>query len=399
MEDGRPIVNIAPRTSVILCFAAILALQCTLAWIPTTAVNHYRARTLIYSDRASTSFLFAEDVSTILLRVSYDGRHFTGWSSANEHLNQTSHPSVVELCQSSTKRTRRRKSRTSQRPSGFVRSVRGVLQTNLAKLYGNIDPRLVLVEGCSRTDKGVHATALVAQIHCQDPKRDAANKTQLLPLPKSPHDIAFCLNRMCTDIKITAVAPVPFLGDSQRSFHPSTSVLSKTYCYTLAVGPLCDPTALLTSWYVGRMMGDDDGGGGGELFHRRIEEAADLLAGCHDFRAFRGAPRSSRDAVLFSKQDTICTIQGITVAPISTWQGTTTYQIRVTGDRFLYKMVRWIVGALVAVGLGEVDLQRVQTALQEQQRPDGRWQCAPAHGLVLEDVEYPFPIEWDLTSM
>jgi tRNA U38,U39,U40 pseudouridine synthase TruA len=49
---------------------------------------------------------------------------------------------------------------------GFVRPVEGVIRTHLAKLYGNIDPNRIIVEGCSRTDKGVHALQMMAHIYC-----------------------------------------------------------------------------------------------------------------------------------------------------------------------------------------------------------------------------------------
>ena len=46
----------------------------------------------------------------------------------------------------------------------------GALRANLAKLCGKVDPRASVVEGCSRTDRGVHATGMVAQIYYYEPK-------------------------------------------------------------------------------------------------------------------------------------------------------------------------------------------------------------------------------------
>jgi tRNA U38,U39,U40 pseudouridine synthase TruA len=79
-----------------------------------------------------------------------------------------------------------------------------------------------------------------------------------------------------------------------------------------------------------------------------------------------------------------------------------TYKVSVTGDRFLYKMMRFLVGALVALGTGKLELDDLERAIET-----GNWnlpghadrrkefQCAPAHGLVLRHVNYgDIPIDW-----
>jgi tRNA U38,U39,U40 pseudouridine synthase TruA len=47
---------------------------------------------------------------------------------------------------------------------GFVRSVEGVIRDNLAHIFGNIDPKRIVVEGCSRTDREVHARGTIARL-------------------------------------------------------------------------------------------------------------------------------------------------------------------------------------------------------------------------------------------
>ena len=61
------------------------------------------------------------------------------------------------------------------------------------------------------------------------------------------------------------------------------------------------------------------------------------------------------------------------------------------GDRFLYKMVRNLVGALVKVGFGELEEDEVLEALETGEfakRPASLPLTAPACGLVLRDVAY-----------
>ena len=73
---------------------------------------------------------------------------------------------------------------------------------------------------------------------------------------------------------------------------------------------------------------------------------------------------------------------------------TNTFQILVTGNRFMYKMVRILVGAVILVGMGKESLESVHAALNIG---DKRYKlCAPAHGLALVNVSYPtsFMFSW-----
>jgi tRNA pseudouridine(38-40) synthase len=74
---------------------------------------------------------------------------------------------------------------------------------------------------------------------------------------------------------------------------------------------------------------------------------------------------------------------------------TTTYQFRITGDRFLYHMVRLMVGCLVKVGAGALRLNDVHDALQQSQDAVAysKGLCAPAQGLVLSRVLYPAELD------
>ena len=71
-------------------------------------------------------------------------------------------------------------------------------------------------------------------------------------------------------------------------------------------------------------------------------------------------------------------------------EGDLVYEI--SANRFLRGMVRLIVGMSIQVGLGKESLDRVSEALQ-QQAPLARSLSAPAHGLYLSKVEYPFAFD------
>jgi tRNA pseudouridine38-40 synthase len=331
--------------------------------------------------------------------------------------------------------------------------VEGIIQSSLAELFGKVDPRQVVVEGSSRTDKGVHATHMVALIYClkeefmpsnpdlvkddeddydyedvideQDkdethgpaPLTDPSLLLQgynkgipgkRLPHPATPTDDTFFL-RMClnvpefairlnhllpADIRVTGYATPP--ATPHRYFHPSLNAIAKTYHYTFSVGMIHDPTEWRFVWQI---LEED-------VFRlKQVEEACQLLQGTHDFAAFRGAPRGADDKRRQERESTVCTLYQVAIETVAPEMGIfpprsdqplQTFRVIISGNRFLYKMVRFLVGALVAIGTNAMKLSDLQAALTTSARPDnGGWQCAPPHGLVLQHVEFDPPVHWE----
>jgi tRNA pseudouridine38-40 synthase len=345
-------------------------------------------------------------LTSAILRVTYDGSRFTGWSAANDP--KPGSPEARLLSPRQRRRGRNRRSNLEPPIKGYVRSVQGILKLNLAKVYGNLDPELIVVESSSRTDKGVHATGMIAMIyglhqHSWDmtsadnhipgkpiphPK-NATDSTWFRPVPMDLSKLAFTLNRMLPpDVRIVGIAPTP--TTTTLVFHPSISVISKTYVYTFAATDtqknLLDPTARRIQWNVA----------GNEFFDlEKAQEACRILQGTHNFSAFQGAPRGSSDREKRQREDGICTLFSITLHPISTTElmpTATSYRLMVRGDRFLYKMVRFLAGSIVDVGLGKASIERLEQALTQQQHE--RFSCAPAHGLVLQEVSYNTTFDW-----
>jgi tRNA pseudouridine38-40 synthase len=102
-----------------------------------------------------------------------------------------------------------------------------------------------------------------------------------------------------------------------------------------------------------------------------MRKAARLFEGARDFRAFC----QTRD------ENGICRVRHVRVAASDDEA-----LVTVEGDRFLYKMVRRIVGALVACGSGRLTQKDIRAALAGKPFPP--FQTAPAHGLLLDSVEY-----------
>ena len=315
-------------------------------------------------------------LTSALLKISYDGKHFSGWTAGNHHPA----PNETDPSTSSAGRKRRRRRKT---PPGYVRSVQGLLKDNLARVYGNIDPSRIVVEGASRTDAGVHAVGMVVLVYAlvedytvstTTGKRlphphNATDASQFLPLPMPLEQLAFALNRMSPDdLRVVAYAVPP------SRIHPSVDAVAKTYRYRLATS-WDHPTHRRLVW---KVRGDTN--------DVALQQACFALLGTHDYRFARGAPRGADDRRKFAAQDTVCTLHRVE------WNEEEN-GITISGDRFLYKMVRFLVGTLVAVRQGKLTVDDVQNMLETGERSP-LIECAPAHGLVLEEVHYDCALEW-----
>lgn len=351
----------------------------------------------ISSDLKATHSEDPLPLTSLLLKVAYDGGPFSGWSDANDG----------ELLKNSPKAPRRT-GRNRRKHNGKHRvklSVQGRLRGALAKIWGNVSPDRIIVEACSRTDKGVHARGQVCQIYClpdleNDDEAAAIPPTPIagkaLPHPRSANDpyftpirmplqkLSFALNRMLPDsIRILKAAPVP---STSTPFHATLSSESKTYRYLLATGERLDPTRRHQAWYVG-----DD------MDLEKMKEAALLLQGKHDYKAWQGAPRGQSDKQKFAQKSTECTIKCIEIKHLSEWEWSPHlrfYTVTVCGDRFLYKMVRNLVGTMVAVGTRKISGDQIQDMYRTGERVP-HIECAPAHGLVLENIEYQPAVQWE----
>lgn len=364
-------------------------------------------------------------LSNALIRVSFDGTRFTGWSAANTQGND-------KLQRPSKRRRRRGIMGDVPEHGGFVRSVEGVIRDNLAKIYGNVNPRRIIVEGCSRTDRGVHALGMIAQVYCLTDdafEKLGSSETEdgvqsVIPGKRIPHPItptdttyfepmpmggnlsrlAFALNRMRpADVQVTGIAPTPSLPDSDLPFHASLSSKSKIYEYRISIGEFQDPTMRRLAWYV---PSDN-------FSIEMIKRGCKILEGNHDFSAFQGAPRGAGDKrrrLEAKTRSAICTLSSVEIIkdepPVSDvyfpMLQVETYKIIIVGDRFLYKMSRFIVGALVALGTGVLELGDLERALETgtwgtsgKEDRQKQFTCAPAHGLVLKRVQYDeISIDW-----
>lgn len=223
-------------------------------------------------------------------------------------------------------------------PNGIT--IEEVLNKALSKMVGEE----ILVIGASRTDSGVHAMGNVAVFD--------TNTT--IPAEK----IAVALNqRLPEDIVITKSEEVPL------DFHPRYCDCSKTYEYHIINTRIPIPTKRLTNYFVSYVLDIE-----------KMRQAASYLVGEHDFVSFCNV-----------RTDVENTVRTITALDILTNGNEIT--IRITGNGFLYNMVRIIVGTLIRVGRGFYEPEKVKDILEAKDRK-AAGVTAPPHGLMLVEIKY-----------
>ncbi len=232
---------------------------------------------------------------------------------------------------------------------GFARlkddpqTIEGKLDTALSYLPGTITP----VAGASRTDAGVHALGNVVIFDTEGS----------IPVRNFPDAIN---TRLPDDIRVREAIEV------NPDFHPRYAESIKTYRYEIDNERIADP---LRSRYSMRV--------GYELDLERMNEAAEVLIGRHDFRSF---------CSIHTQAST--TVREITDITIAAGEGSRIYII-VRGHGFLYNMVRIIAGTLIDVGRGRLGTGRVAEILNAKDRTRNPSPTAEAKGLTLINIDFP----------
>lgn len=202
----------------------------------------------------------------------------------------------------------------------------------------------ILVIGASRTDSGVHAIGNVAVF-------DTETK---IPADK----ICFALNqRLPDDIRIQESFEVP------KDFHPRYCKTKKTYEYKILNARFPMPMERLYSHFVFLPLNIE-----------KMQEACKYIIGEHDFKSFC----SSRSQV----ENTIRCVYSLDVTKENNM-----LHITISGNGFLYNMVRIIVGTLIKVGLGVYPPEHVKEIIEAKDR-NVAGPKAPACGLTLVGIEY-----------
>ena len=270
----------------------------------------------------------------VLLTIEYDGTRFSGWQRQPE-----------------------------------ARTVQGVIEQVLSDLAG--EP--VTVDGVSRTDAGVHAKDQKALLKA-DIKIPAENLAKVMndrlqgrPESRAEND----------DIRVVSAVEVP------EDFNIRHDAAGKTYRYSIRNAedmPVFDRNYR----YLVKQP----------LDIKKMRRAAEYIVGTHDFRCFQAAGAEPG-------KTTVRTVKSLKIneVPLSENMPRAGHAqerpgerardifIDITGDGFLYNMVRIIAGTLVEAGLGKREPEELKKIIESGDRKEAG-HTAPPQGLCLMRVYF-----------
>ena len=272
----------------------------------------------------------------ILLRISYDGTKYVGWQKQDNGL-----------------------------------AVEEVINTALNRLTGEE----IAVIGASRTDSGVHALDNVAVFDTES--RIPADKFCYALNPYLPGSVI-----------------IQNSYEVDPDFHPRHAQCRKTYEYSFYCAAHNNPLLSRYTYFVHT-----------RLDTRAMKTAAEYLVGEHDFAAFCSSGAQVRTTVRTVYSLEIETLEPTqipvlfhdpsdrTAGPESgsgepeTPSPRSIVRIRITGNGFLYNMVRIIAGTLLQVGMGITEPEKIREILESRDRSLAG-PTAPPQGLVLKEIRY-----------
>lgn len=233
-------------------------------------------------------------------------------------------------------------------------SVQEVLEKALEKTFGA--PTSATASG--RTDAGVHALGQVVHF-------DAVTS---IPTDKIP----FAVNtHLPDDVSMLSCEIAP------ENFNARFSAKRKTYCYKIYVSKHRLPVLELDHEHITYPLDLD-----------KIKQAAKIIEGTHDFKCFEASGSVVKNTVrtVYSVDVVTRPFDNATVrADGKFFDGE--LSISVTGNGFLYNMVRIIAGTLVYVGIGKLTPEDVSRILETGDRK-AAGKTLGAKGLTLMSVQY-----------
>ena len=219
------------------------------------------------------------------------------------------------------------------------------IQGEIEKAIKQITGEEVDLTASGRTDAGVHALGQVANF----------KTNSNIPIEKIP----IALN---SNLKKSIV--IKSAEEVEERFHSRLNCKRKTYRYVINNSKY--GTAIYRNLETHIPM---------KLDIQKMKEAVKSFEGEHDFKAFKASGTSSKSSVrTIYKADVIDA-------------GNERIYIELTGNGFLYNMVRIISGTLVEVGLGKIEPADIKEIIESRKR-ENAGKTLPPQGLYLLNVEY-----------
>lgn len=200
------------------------------------------------------------------------------------------------------------------------------------------------IYGSGRTDRGVHARGQVANFFTNS----------RIPAEKFKDAINSVLPR---DIVIS------HSEEMDESFHSRYSAKGKEYRYIFYNRRIPSPLLRNYAYHVPQKLHFD-----------LMQNAIGDFLGTHDFMAFMASGSSVKDSIR-------------TIHSISLNKNHEIIELKITGNGFLYNMVRIIAGTIVDIGIRKIETNSIPEILASKDRSNAG-HTAPSHGLYLEKVLY-----------
>lgn len=227
-----------------------------------------------------------------------------------------------------------------QRLGDDDKTIQGKIEAVLAQMTGE----KIEIIGSGRTDSGTHARGQVANFK---------TKSQM-----STSEMLVFLNRyLPRDIVVNHIEEMP------ERFHARYNATGKKYSYYVWNDPIPTVFERNHSFYYPQ-----------PLDIAKMNEACQKLMGRHDFIGF--------SALKKTKKSTVRSLQSIKIQ-----QEGKMLHFTFIGDGFLYKMVRIMMGTLLDIGAGKLQLSAIDEIFENKVR-EKAGETVPAQGLFLDKVYY-----------
>lgn len=219
------------------------------------------------------------------------------------------------------------------------------IQGTIEQVIKNITGEEINLMASGRTDAGVHALGQVANF----------KTNSNIPIDK----IAIAINsNLKKSIRIISAEEV------EERFHSRLTCKRKTYRYIINNSEFSSAIYRNLETHVPQ-----------KLDVEKMKIAAKLFEGEHDFKAFKASGTSSKSSVRTIYKAEIIEVEKNRI------------YIELTGNGFLYNMVRIISGTLVDVGLGKIQPEEIKKIIKLKDR-NLAGKTMPPNGLYLVNVEY-----------
>lgn len=220
-------------------------------------------------------------------------------------------------------------------------SIQGEIEKAIKEITGE-DVELI---ASGRTDAGVHAFGQTANFHTESN----------LPVERFPY--AF-------NSKLTKSIVVKSAEEVEERFHSRYNCKGKTYRYIINNNEFPSALERYREFHMPYSLNKED-----------MKKALKKFEGEHDFKGFKSSGGSPKKT----------TVRTITKAEMKESNGKII--IELTGDGFLYNMVRIICGTIVDVGLGKISADEIEDIIKSGDRTRAG-KTLPPHGLYLVKVYY-----------